>query len=258
MQIRFMGTGAADFSPLLETEYKYKLDQNARRSSSILINETYLVDCGPHVADSFRIQGLDPAKVTDLLVTHFHGDHYKPEVIAAVAAARKAAGLDEPLRIWHCEGAEHQEIANCEFHPMKIGEEYTIGDMTVKALASNHTMWPVHYDILLEGKKLFYGCDGSWLLMATFYAMRQRRYDCMILDATVGDYSGDFRLGEHNSIPMIRLMEASFRTENVIAQDGKLVLSHLARTLHKPHEETAELLGKEGYIVAFDGMELTV
>ena len=258
MKIRFMGTGAADFSPLLTTEYKDQLDNNARRSSSILINEAYLVDCGPHVADSFRIQGLDPAKVTDLLVTHFHGDHYKPEVIAAVAAARKAAGLDEPLQIWHRGDARPDAIENCEFHPMEVGQTYEIGDLKVKALASNHDQWPAHYDIEADGKKLFYGCDGSWLLMATFYAMRQRKYDCMILDATVGDYSGDFRLGEHNSIPMIRLMEASFRTENVIAQDGKLVLSHLARTLHKPHEETAALLGKEGYIVAFDGMELLV
>ena len=57
---------------------------------------------------------------------------------------------------------------------------------------------------------------------------------------------------------MIRLMEASFKTENVIAQDGKLVLSHLARTLHKPHEETVELLKSDGYIVAYDGMELEV
>ena len=258
MQIRFMGTGAADFSPLLQTEYKDQLDHNARRSSSILINETYLVDCGPHVADSFRIQNRDAAKVTDLLVTHFHGDHYKPEVIAQVAAAKKAAGQEEPLRIWHRADARPEPIANCEFHPMEVGQTYAIGNLQVKALASNHDKWPVHYDIEEDGKKLFYGCDGSWLLMATFYAMRQRSYDCMILDATVGDYNGDFRLGEHNSIPMIRLMEASFRTQNVIAEDGKFVLSHLARTLHKPHEETAELLGKEGYIVAFDGMDLTV
>ena len=63
MQIRFMGTGAADFSPLLETEYKYKLDQNARRSSSILLEGNYLIDCGPHVAGSFQIQQIDAAKV---------------------------------------------------------------------------------------------------------------------------------------------------------------------------------------------------
>ncbi len=253
MQIYFMGTGAADFSPLLETKYKYKLDQNARRSSSILLEGNYLIDCGPHVAGSFQIQQIDAAKVTDLLVTHFHSDHYNRDSIAWIAAQKEV-----PLKIWHHAEAQPEPIENCEFCPMEIGLEYAIGDLKVKALEANHAEWPVHYDIESDGKKLFYGCDGSWLLMATFYAMRQRRYDCMILDATVGDYVGDFRLGEHNSIPMIRLMEASFKTENVIAQDGKLVLSHLARTLHKPHEETVELLKSDGYIVAYDGMELEV
>ena len=76
MNIRFSGTGAADFSPLLETEFKNKLDNNARRSSAILIDETILVDCGPHTYHSFYIQGLDCSKVTDLLLTHFHNDHY--------------------------------------------------------------------------------------------------------------------------------------------------------------------------------------
>lgn len=253
MKITFIGTGAADFSPLLETELKNQLDQNARRSSAVLIDEQYLIDCGSHVADSLRIQQQDAAKITDLLITHFHSDHYNPGVIAQIAAKKQ-----KPLRIWYCEGAEHPDIANCEFHPMAIGRSYMVGDMTVKALSANHAMWPVHYDIQIEDKKLFYGCDGSWLLMDTFYAMRQRNYDCMILDATVGDYNGDYRLGEHNSVPMIRLMQASFITENVIAKEGKIVLSHLARTLHKPHAETASRLGKEGYIVAYDGMELTI
>ena len=49
MNIRFLGTGAADFSPLLETEFKDRLDNNARRSSAILIDESILVDCGPHI-----------------------------------------------------------------------------------------------------------------------------------------------------------------------------------------------------------------
>lgn len=157
MQIRFMGTGAVDFLPLLETEYKYKLDQNARRSSSILINETYLVDCGPHVAESFQIQQIDAAKVTDLLGTHFHSDHYNRDSIAWIAAQKEV-----PLKIWHHAEAQHEPIENCEFCPMEI------------------------------------------------------------------------------------------------AQDGKLVLSHLARTLHKPHEETVEMLKPDGYIVAYDGMELEV
>ena len=76
----------------------------------------------------------------------------------------------------------------------------------------------------------------------------------MILDATVGDYTGDFRLAEHNSIPMIRLMLPSFQTWSVAGKHTKIVLDHLARTLHKSHQETCELVQEDGFMVAYDGM----
>ena len=88
--------------------------------------------------------------------------------------------------------------------------------------------------------------------------MRGRQYHCMILDGTVGDYAGDFRLGEHNSIPMIRLMAATFRNEGVVSENGHIWLSHLARTLHKPHGETVELLKRDGLFAAHDGLILQV
>jgi len=253
MKITFMGTGAADFSPLLKTIYSRKLDKDQRRSSSILINDRYLVDCGPHVEDSFEIQGLDYSQVTDLLLTHFHSDHCDWDNIAKIAAATA-----QPLRIWHRAGGNTQPIEHAVFCPLEPGQEIVTGDLKVKALAANHTDWPLHYDLEIDGRKLFYGCDGAWVLNDTFYAMRRRKYDCMILDATVGDYEGDFRLGEHNSIPMIRLMMASFRSQNVIAPEGQVWLNHLARTLHEPHEKIVEHVKKDGYHVAYDGLSIEI
>lgn len=251
MHIRFLGTGAADFSPLLETEFKNKLDHNARRSSSILINDTILVDCGPHTLESLQIQGLDCSKITDLLVTHLHDDHYDPIIIAKLAKQ-----CQTPLRMWYHEDASPESMDNVEFHPVKPFKMIETGQFRLVGLPANHTEFPLHYDIEIDGVKLFYGCDGAWLLNDTFYAMMRREYGCMILDGTVGDYNGDYRLGEHNSIPMIRLMAESFRTQNVVADNGILCISHLARTLHKPHKETASGLGNEGYLVAYDGMSL--
>lgn len=253
MQIRFMGTGAADFSELLETEYKDILSPKARRSSSMLINDTVLVDCGPHVLDSFRIQGLDPSKVTDLLVTHLHSDHYNKSNVAKLAAQCK-----QPLRMWYRAGATPTPMENVVFCPVEPGETFETEHMKCVALAANHKSFPLHYDIEIDGARLFYGTDGAWLLNDTFYAMMKRNYHCMVLDATVGDYNGDYRLGEHNSIPMIRLMAASFRSQNVVAEDGVIILTHLARTLHKPHSEIAPKLAEEGYTVAYDGLCMNI
>lgn len=253
MKITFLGTGAADFSPLLDTEYRHKLGKDQRRSSAILIDDHFLVDCGPHVLNSMEIQGIDPGQVTDLFLTHFHGDHCNWNNIRSLAAGR-----EQPLRIWYRAGGETEAVENARFCPLEPGQAAETGSLQVKALAANHTQWPLHYDFELDGVKMFYGCDGAWLLNDTFYAMRGRNYDCMILDGTVGDYNGDFRLGEHNSIPMIRLMAASFETERVIAPDGQLWLSHLARTLHRPHDETVEILKKDGFFAAYDGLMIDV
>ena len=54
---------------------------------------------------------------------------------------------------------------------------------------------------------------------------------------------------------MIRLMTASFKTERVLATEGKVCLSHIARTLHAPHAELAAAMEKEGYLTAYDGMQ---
>lgn len=253
MNICFLGTGAADFSPLLETDFKEKLDKNARRSSAVLVNETLLIDCGPHTLDSFRIQGLDCSKVTDLLVTHFHDDHHDRSNIELLAKECK-----QPLRMWYRADARPLPMENVEFHPVKHRESFQAGAYCVTALDANHTAFPLHYDIERDGEKLFYGCDGAWFLNDTFYAMMHREYACMILDGTVGDYSGDYRIGEHNSIPMIRLMTDSFRTQDVIAPSGVICISHLARTLHRPHEETAEYLETEGYTIACDGLNIKI
>ena len=253
MKITFLGTGAADFSPLLETEYKNKLGLDQRRSSSILIEDQFLVDCGPHTLDSLRIQGLDASGITDLFVTHFHSDHYQHHLVQELASQTR-----RPLRIWHRAGAEPEPVEHGVFCPVEPGQEIRTEGLTVKPLAANHTQFPLHYDFELDGCRVFYGCDGAWLLYDTFYAMRGRHYHCMILDGTVGDYAGDFRLGEHNSIPMIRLMAATFRNEHVVAENGQIWLSHLARTLHKPHGETVALLKRDGLHAAYDGLTLQV
>ena len=253
MKITFLGTGAADFSPLLETEFKDKFDKNARRSSAILIDGRFLVDCGPHTFHAMEMLEIPMEQITDLFLTHLHSDHCNWDNIRALAAK-----VPQPLRIWHRVGAAVQPVENAEFHPMESEESAVIDGLTVKALAANHAKWPLHYDFELDGVKMFYGCDGAWLLHDTYYAMRGRNYDCMIMDATVGDYVGDYRMGEHNSIPMIRMMAASFETDRVIAVDGQLWLSHLARTLNKPHDETVELLKKDGFFAAYDGLTIAI
>ncbi|MBU3924208.1 MAG: MBL fold metallo-hydrolase, partial [Nanoarchaeota archaeon] len=65
MKITFLGTGSAI--------------PTARRSHPAIYlqyrDENILVDCGEGTQRQFRKAGLNPCKITKILITHWHGDH---------------------------------------------------------------------------------------------------------------------------------------------------------------------------------------
>ncbi len=255
-KLTFLGTCACDFSPKLETDFKDKFDKDARRSSALLIGDRYLIDCGVHILDELRIAGSDAAKITDIFVTHLHCDHYNIEHVRSIARSG-----DRPLRLWVREGAEIPDSEGVEIIYMHQFERYRVSeDVCVTGMPANHedTVFPQHFIFEADEKKIFYGCDGGWLLNETYNYMRKRAFDLMVLDCTVGDYVGDFRLGEHNSIPMIRLMLPSFKTTEIITEKTKIYFSHLAPSLHASHEETASIAAEMGCLVAYDGLGITL
>ena len=246
-----MGTGAADFAKDIGAPSMMRLDKNIRRSSALAVNGGLLIDCGPHLCDELALCHMDPRGVEHILLTHEHGDHFSAESLSKLVAMRGA-----PICLWHSREIALPSVDGVRFCPLDVGQRYEIGGCAVTPLLANHTKGALHFSLEAEGKKLFYGCDGAWLLMPTYYAMKNKAYDVMVLDATVGDYEGDYRMAEHNSIPMIRMMKKSFLTYGIATDNTKIVLSHLARTLHKPYEETCELVREDGFIVAYDGMHL--
>ena len=95
IDLTFLGTCACDFSEKLEAELKDKLDYDARRSSSVLLGDTLLIDCGIHTLDSLRIIGKPINEISDILITHLHDDHFDIKNIAKIASDK-----DTPLRLW--------------------------------------------------------------------------------------------------------------------------------------------------------------
>ena len=257
MQLTFIGTCAHDYSPLLKTIYKDQLDKDARRSSSLLINRHVLIDCGDHVPESLQIQGIPFADVDILLLTHLHGDHYCPANIRTLAdgAARKLqvfahrSALNRLKKDLEGANVEIRALSYCKVRKLS-------GGLTVTALPANHTCCPSHYLIEDGEKSVYYATDGAWIMYDAFYYLRKKKLDVCILDATVGDYEGDFRVAEHNSIPMIRLMLQSLYQASVCDDHTRILLSHIAPSLHESHESTRLRLAEEKMEPAYDGMEI--
>lgn len=256
MDILFLGTCACDYSPLLQTTYKDEFDKNARRSSCVLINGRYLIDCGQHCLEELRIAKIDLAQITDIFVTHFHSDHYNVECIKQIAHAS-----ERTLRVWVRADARAIGISNVEWKLMKKGTQYSVAQgVSVTGLLANHdeNVFPQHILFKIDGKKILYACDGAWFLHETYYALKNANLDFLVLDGTCGDYDGEWRMAEHNSIPMIRLMLPSLKNWGVINDNSQVYISHIAPSLHKPHFETVEIMKTMGVKVAFDGLRIDI
>lgn len=256
IRLQFLGTCACDYSPKLENEFKNKFDYDARRSSALLVDDTVLIDCGEHILESLDILGIPYNQITDILITHTHDDHFNEKHIEKIAKNRHS-----PLRLWIREDANISCIPNVEVVKMKLFERYELENgFYVTSMIANHDpkAFPQHFLLEKNDKRIFYGCDGAWFLTDTYNYLQGKNLDAMILDATVGDYEGDYRISEHNSISMIRLMLPSLKTNRTTNEKTRIILSHIAPSLHKSHRETVEIANVFGALVAYDGLIMEV
>jgi phosphoribosyl 1,2-cyclic phosphate phosphodiesterase len=249
MKLLFLGTGAADRMNL-EQDSDFSIKDH-RRCSCAMLGDHVMIDCGPHALNSLKIAQIPLTNITDIIITHRHADHFN---ISAINEIAKNGGV----RLWLRQG----DVVECDAEVvyMDLFKAYNICEFTVTAVPANHepASFPQHLCISDGAKKLFYALDGAWVLNETASFIKRAEFDAVVIDATIGDYSGDMRLGEHNSLPMIRLIIDSMRTLRIIREDTSVILSHIACCLHKSYVETCELVKDDGFTVAYDGLEIII
>lgn len=249
----FLGTGAADWDILQKGDF-------FRRNSAVLVNRELLIDCGAHIfdfAESINNENLYD-NVTDIIITHNHSDHFCKETVLTLAQKQKIRiGCDK--EIMGIIGENH----NIEFIHFVPFKEEKVGNYTIIPLLSNHDVVIAgdrcSYNYIIktpDDKEVFYGLDGAWFLRPSWQEMKKHKFDIMVFDCTVGDCD-DWRLFEHNTIPMLRTIVKAIKESDMIKKSGKLIASHLAKGLHLPHRETEKILNKINVSTAFDGMNIS-
>lgn len=223
MKITFLGTGAADWG------YEISKEKDFRRFSSLLIDDCFLIDPGPHVPNSLKEFNKKAEDIKFVINTHKHFDHYDENTLVLLKQA--------DLISFNC------------------GDEKVFGKYTVKAVSANHATCEnsIHFIISDGDKKLFYGLDGAWLMYDEVEEIIKQKIDFAVLDGTIGEVKGDFRVFSHNNLYMVMEMQSSLK-EYI----GQFCISHLARTLHESHDEVSAKMEKQNIIVAYDGLEINI
>ena len=195
MKIQFLGTGAADW-------VVPEADGFFRRYTSTLFDGRLLIDVTERVLDMIP----DKNAVTDVLFTHSHSDHFSLKALQALSPCRVYA---------HESWAGEIEGEGLTVVPVRIGEAFAAGDFTAIAMPASHSTereyeTPVHYLLEKDGKRLLYATDGAWITNKAHHIIGDKTLDAAIFDATIGDgHEGDYRVFEHNSLDMVRLMTAT-------------------------------------------------
>jgi len=224
MKITFLGTGAADW----QKEDRKKSDF-FRRNSSLLVDDTLLIDPGEYVPEALKEFRKNPDKIKHIICTHNHSDHFCEETV--------------------------KKLKNATFVETHAGETKKIGKYTVTALHANHSLKNAVHFIISDGeKRLFYGLDGAWLMYEEVEAIKEKGVDFAVFDATVGNIPGDYRIFEHNNLSMVLEMKKSLEKHI-----KRFCISHMAKTLHKTsHKVLSRNMKKHGIEVAFDGYETEI
>lgn len=263
LQVRFLGTGAADWNGRDERG-------EHRRLSSILLDDKIFVDL-----TATNLEMIPASLRPDtIFYTHSHGDHYHPA--SALRAGVKRVYLSQT---WYDiakanfqQAAKETELPMPEIIPLYVGQRVQVGDIAITPLPASHATGYVFEQTLIyliekQGVRLIYATDTGGIPAVAARLAGIDAHDsagkpitALIIEATMGmEHSTDFRIFTHTSVSEVeRIVRVLEKTKRYTPPAGQPVyLTHMARTLHGTQAELNEQLptplraARDGEVVIF-------
>jgi len=259
MEILFLGTGAADW-PNPGAQVK-----DGRRLCSMLLDTSVLIDCGPMTLDAIKEFHVNPDLLTDIIISHPHGDHFNFPVIQQLALLR-SPNLP-PLRLHLNLQATLRAVPSETTAPRLTVQGYLPGDefdchgYQVKTMAANHPLeipneLAAHFLITTpSGECLFYLLDGSWMPHSTWRKLSEETLspDIVVWEMTCGNLD-DWRVREHCNLGMISLEAKALQGMGFLKPGIPMFCSHLMRGATDNMNQLRAEVSAAGFILADDGM----
>jgi phosphoribosyl 1,2-cyclic phosphodiesterase len=280
MRLTFLGTAAAEgypnpFCGCKNCERARALGgPSIRKRCAALINDDLLIDLGPDLMAASAMHARSLARLRYCLQTHAHSDHLDPShflsrspeygvpdaprlhfYASAATAQRAAQALHADFAPASLLAPEVGERLNLEIHRIEALQSFTVGPYQVTAYPANHdpAVEPLLYAIEADGRRIFYGTDTAVLPEETWQALHRptQRFDVVILDHTYGpDEPGTDHLSAQQFIEHV----ARMRAEGLLANNARILATHLAHAGNPVHPELSEFAARHGYEVAYDGL----
>ena len=298
MKVRFLGTGAASGWPNPYCSCTSCSDERtagrARSSTSVLIDDRILLDCGPAALDGARALHQSLADVEHVVITHGHPDHLAPAFLLFRHWAHARSGdTMPPLHVW----APPLALASCEpwiapddlgnrvhLHPLQPGHEYSLvagnAVFSLRTLPATHEVAP-HVEnradnedrdrgesgdalaseaVLLDlqdahGVRLLYATDTGPLSPAALAMTQDRAYHLACIEETFGTFT-EHQTG-HLDLGTFPTAVEELRRTGAITDHTDVVAVHLGHH-NPPTPVLRQLLAPMGVSMVDDGTTLTI
>ncbi|MBR6790633.1 MAG: MBL fold metallo-hydrolase [Oscillospiraceae bacterium] len=278
---QFWGTSAAEGIPApycrcpVCEEAREKGGRCVRMRSCFRLSDDIMLDLGADaVAQSMRFG--DIADVEHVLVTHTHDDHLNPHMLMEAMWSKKWRKpihyyfTEEAFEItelwmnnsWILKGMLRSWVEEgiVVFHRLTYGVPARVGGVTVTPFRGNHkgNVEPNSAMYLVElpdGRNLFYGLDSGKWPDETLEAVKKRRIDILINEATFGTR---YVLGGHMCLQLVREMVGELYESGALHDGSQVFLTHINHgTSHDQMiEAVAELDFPLPVTVAWDGLKI--
>lgn len=281
MKIRYLGTAAAEGFPAVFCQCDTcrrsaaKGGKNIRTRSSILVNDTVLMDLGPDLYWQKVRENLDLGKLEAVFFTHSHTDHL--DCTGLSLRGSQPYGFchlqnDRPLQVYGntkvlrtiAQGMEFEygtgEIPSVQSHLLQAGEYVCTEGLEVWALAANHD--PREECLLylfMDDTDAVLAANDTGEPPAEFFvqlsaALKGRKLTKVSMDCTFG--SIDRGPGGHMSVRQNILLRQKLLEIKAVDQNTRYFVTHFSHNCGMDHEQLCAHFEPEGFTVAWDGLEI--
>jgi phosphoribosyl 1,2-cyclic phosphate phosphodiesterase len=267
MELRYLGTAAAEGWPgmfcLCEKCRRARElgGKDIRTRSQAIVDDRLLIDFPPDSYFHMIRDGIDLPRIEHVLITHTHNDHfayreleYKNDVYTR--------GDIRPLNVYgndavrRCiETLPKDRNTNIACHELREFETVMIDGYSVTALLALHNRKEKCFIYLIEkeGKRLLYAHDTGLFPKETCDFIASRHLDFISLDCTMLALPDG---NNHMGIGDAREMKGRLIAMGCADERTRFAISHFSHTGKLLHAEIEDIVGPEGFIVAYDGLAL--
>lgn len=280
MNITVLGSGGFAY-PLVfcDCEYCSKArslgGKNIRKRAFLLINNDMIIDLTPDCQSAMNMYNKDMGKTKYLLQTHTHLDHFdinhftsldykyatkRNETLTLICSElclndiQKKVSQFDKMDLYN---EDYLNKINLRIRTINHGEVLQIDDYTIKAIHCSHdeNIGAQIYLIKHNGKSLLYATDTPQITNIALQELQGEKIDCVFLDESFGVQEYTF---SHLNIKGYDEYIKSLKRYNLLNQNCLVYATHITHDGNPLHDELEQILGKYGYMPAYDGMEIEI